>query len=167
MNYAVSHEHSILPTLASGQMLIVESDSERAAGLILNGPFMAELVLMGSIVGGPIDARTSPKLFPVGSLKFGFPETLEQRQTAYHKRLQDRKWQQDLVSVLNPMERATRLWLTLQMLFDPQDLASLPDGLLGRIAAVQPGTMATARHASPPESRSKAFTSPPTQLLRI
>ncbi|MEN9223237.1 MAG: hypothetical protein Q6M04_12450, partial [Thermostichus sp. BF3_bins_97] len=54
----------IVPILTSGQWMRLESEDGCPVGLIIRRRFMAELVLPGSLVGGPIDARDYVQLIP-------------------------------------------------------------------------------------------------------
>jgi hypothetical protein len=106
---------------------------------------MADLILPGSALGGVIDSRGFQHLIPIGPIKLTYPETLEARQKAYHRRLESIVWQQRFVSDPIPTNRAQKLLASLYKSFGVAVIDPLQDDVLARLVGVLPGTIATVR----------------------
>lgn len=135
----------IVPILTSGQWMRLESEDGCPVGLIIRRRFMAELVLPGSLVGGPIDARDYVQLIPLGPVRFTYPEQVLVWKQALRQRLQGLSWHSHLLQEPKACRRAAHLWKVLQSHFAPDILRSLDDQVLAQIAGVLPSTFHAVR----------------------
>ncbi|MCJ2544506.1 hypothetical protein [Thermostichus vulcanus] len=136
----------IVPILTSGQWMRLESEDGRPVGLIIRRRFMAELVLPGSLVGGPIDARDYVQLIPLGPVRFTYPNQVSVWKQALRQRLQGLSWHGHLLQEPKACRRAAHLWQVLQSHFAPELLKSLDDEVLAQIAGVLPSTFHAIRY---------------------
>ncbi len=153
-------------TISIDQPWIVTGADGQAAGGILVGQFMSELVFPGALVGGAIDTRETKHFIPIGPLELVPPASTLDKLNAYTCRMEGIAWHQGL-ALLTPEQRASELLFAIQDFFGEVILAELKDEWLASIAGVHAKTIALAR---PRESDSdmfalpRAFTLPKLQI---
>ena len=89
----MSSKNQPIELLKSGQLLAV-TDS-LSAGVILQKPYFAEFVGPGAAVGGMFDIECVT-LYALGEAEFTVPATLEERQQAFRRRIEDIEMMQQL-----------------------------------------------------------------------
>lgn len=135
-----------LQLLQTGKhLMILDSDSEQPAGVLLCRRFTADLILAGSLMGGSTDARGFERAIPLGSVRLTVPADQPSRQIGLEQRMQSLQHQQQVIGEPNPLERAQKLLELLYSIFDRGLINSLADGDLAKAAGVLTGTMTLAK----------------------
>jgi hypothetical protein len=133
-----SKSNQPIELLKSGQLLAV-TDS-LSAGVILQKPYFAEFVGPGAAVGGMFDIECVT-LYALGEGEFTAPATLEERQQAFRRRIEDIEMMQQLCESDVPLQRATNVLKLLCDRFGTDEIRSIPNDVLAKLAGVLPGTI--------------------------
>lgn len=136
----------LLLTLNSGQLLMV--DPHRHNGVIICKAFHAEFAGPGAAVGGALDVN-STRIIAVGEAGLLHPQTYQERQIAYSKRMHWMRWLQQATDNPDPAQRARILLFSLGEFFSPVDVARLPSDVLARLVGVLPQTIEAIRYPTP------------------
>jgi hypothetical protein len=136
-----SKSNQPIELLKSGQLLAV-TDSE-ASGIILQKPFFAEFIGPGAAIGGLFDLKCVT-IYTLGKAEFTAPATLEERQLAYRRRMDNLATMQTLCQSDVPLRRAIDLLDMLCDLMGTTEIRSIPNEVLAKIIGVMPGTIAMA-----------------------
>lgn len=124
--------------LKSGQLLALSDQA--SAGLILQKPFHAEFVGPGAAIGGMFDVQCVT-IHTFGQTEFVVPETLEERQQAFQRRLEDIATLQEICGDV-PLQRAVAvLDLFRQRQFALDEIQTIPQDVLAKLVGVMPTTM--------------------------
>ena len=124
--------------LKSGQLLALSSHPP--AGLILQKPFHAEFVGPGAAIGGMFDVQCVT-LHTLGQAEFTVPESKEERQQAFERRVEDIAMIQTLCDEV-PLKRAIAiLEMFRQQQFDLEEIRTIPHEVLAKLVGVLPGTI--------------------------
>ncbi|MFS8910518.1 hypothetical protein NW841_05185 [Synechococcus sp. H60.3] len=132
----------LIRSLSSGQLLMV--DPQRHNALIICKTFHAEFAGPGAAVGGPLDVESS-SVIPIGDVALLHPQSYQERQNAYTKRLHWMRWLQQITDNPLPAQRARILLFSLEEFFSAELVKQLPDDILARLVGVLPQTIAAAR----------------------
>lgn len=142
MSSQVLESTALLNTLNSGQLLMLEPSKRNA--IIICKAFHAEFAGPGAAVGGPLDIE-SAGIIPIGDVSFLHPQTYEERQTAFAKRMHWIRWLQQATDNPIPIQRARILLFSLEEFFSALEVSALPSEVLARLAGVLPQTLDSAR----------------------
>ncbi len=145
MDEPVPYQESqqLLLTLNSGQLLMV--DPHRHNAVIICKAFHAEFAGPGAAVGGALDVD-STRILAVGEAGLLHPQTYQERQIAYSKRMHWMRWLQQATDSPDPAQRARILLFSLEEFFSPAAVEQLPSDVLARLVGVLPQTIETIRH---------------------
>jgi hypothetical protein len=80
----------------------------------------------------------SLSVYPIGKVHFSVPQTRQQRQQAYQKRIAYAQTLCKITSVNLPLQRAFLIVRQLCLWLDPEDAKSIPHELLGQLVGVLP-----------------------------
>lgn len=127
--------------LKSGQLLAVTEGEP--SGLILQKPFFAEFIGPGAAVGGLFDLNCVT-IYTLGQAEFTVPVSLEDRQTAFRRRIDNIASMQTLCQAEAPLRRAIDLLDMLCSRFSTDQIRSIPNDVLSKVVGVMPGTIAMA-----------------------
>jgi hypothetical protein len=133
-----SKSNQPIELLKSGQLLAV-TDS-LSAGVILQKPYFAEFVGPGAAVGGMFDIECVT-LYALGDAEFTVPATMSERQQAFRRRIEDIEMMQQLCESDVPLHRATNILKLLCDRFGTDEVRSIPNDVLAKLAGVLPGTI--------------------------
>jgi hypothetical protein len=121
-------------------------DPHKHNALIICKAFHAEFAGPGAAVGGPLDVE-SVGIVPIGNVSLLHPQTYEDRQNAYAKRMHWMRWLQQTTDNPIPLQRARVLLFSLEEFFSVEDVAPLPNDVLARLVGVLPQTIAMVRQS--------------------
>jgi hypothetical protein len=127
--------------LKSGQLLAVTGSE--ASGIILQKPFFAEFIGPGAAVGGLFDLNCVT-IYTLGNAEFTAPATLEERQLAFRRRMDNLATMQNLCQAEAPLRRAIDLLDMLCDRFGINEMRSIPNDVLAKVIGVMPGTIGMA-----------------------
>lgn len=136
-----SKSNQPIELLKSGQLLAV-TDSE-TSGIILQKPFFAEFIGPGAAIGGLFDLKCVT-IYTLGKAEFTAPVSLEERQLAFRRRIDNLATMQTLCQADAPLRRAIDLLDMLCGRFGVDEIRSIPNDVLAKIIGVLPGTIAMA-----------------------
>jgi hypothetical protein len=136
-----SNSNPPIELLKSGQLLCV-TDSP-TSGIILQKPFFAEFVGPGAAIGGLFDLECVT-IYTLGTTEFTAPVTLEERQTAFRRRINDIGILQNLCQSDVPLQRAIDLLDLLCGRFGVEEIRNIPNDVLAKAVGVLPHTIGMA-----------------------
>lgn len=136
----------LLLTLNSGQLLMI--DPQRHNAVIICKAFHAEFAGPGAAVGGALDID-STRIIAIGEAGLLHPQTYEERQAAYAKRMHWMRWLQQATDNPSPTQRARILLFSLEEFFSPEEVRQLPSDVLARLVGVLPQTVDAIRQPTP------------------
>jgi hypothetical protein len=140
MNQAAIDKRNTQPIelLKSGQLLALSH--HQPAGLILQKPFHAEFVGPGAAIGGMFDVQCVT-IHTLGKAEFTVPESKEERQQAFERRVEDIAAIQVLCDEV-PLKRAIAvLEMFRQQQFDLDEIRTIPHEVLAKLVGVLPSTI--------------------------
>ncbi len=124
--------------LKSGQLLALSH--AQPAGLILQKPFHAEFIGPGAAIGGMFDVQCVT-IHTLGNAEFTVPESKEERQEAFNRRVEDIATIQALCDEV-PLKRAIAvLEMFRQLHFDLDEIRTIPHEVLAKLVGVLPDTI--------------------------
>lgn len=130
-----------LELLKNGQLLSLSG--HKLAGLILQKPFHAEFIGPGSAIGGMFDLECIT-IHSLGSAELTVPETLDERQNAFQKRVTNIETMQKICEIDAPIDRAIKLLEMLSGQFCPEEIQTISNDVLAKLVGVLPTTIAMA-----------------------
>ncbi|NJK41196.1 MAG: hypothetical protein HC934_07280 [Acaryochloridaceae cyanobacterium SU_2_1] len=137
-----------LELLKNGQLLSLSA--QKPAGLILQKPFHAEFIGPGSAIGGMFDLECTT-MHALGTAELTVPETLNERQDAFQKRVTNIETMQKICEADAPLDRATKLLEMLCRQFCIEEIQTVSNEVLAKLVGVLPSTIATAWQQLPLE----------------
>lgn len=140
-NSGNSENKQPIEMLKEGQLLSLSESYP--AGLILQKPYYAEYIGPGSAVGGMFDLQCVT-IHPLGKAELSTPETLDERQNAFQRRMEDIEQMQLICEKDLPIERAVAVLEMLTQHFYQDEIQMIPNEVLAKLVGVLPSTMATA-----------------------
>ncbi|WP_404788285.1 hypothetical protein [Altericista sp. CCNU0014] len=136
-----SKNNQPIELLKSGQLLAVTDGA--TSGIILQKPFFAEYIGPGAAIGGLFDLKCVT-IYALGQAEFTAPATLEERQEAFRRRIDQIETMQTLCQEEVPLRRAIDLLDMLCDRFGIDEIRSIPNDVLAKVVGVLPGTIAMA-----------------------
>ncbi len=130
-------------TAQSFPQLLAVSENKRS-GLILCKANHAEFAGPGAAVGTLVE-QACTSIIAIGAPEIVAVVTHKQRQTAYSRRIQWVRWLHKITEHPEPLQRAERLFSSLEAFFGAQVLTGLSDEVLALLIGVLPSTIATMR----------------------
>lgn len=127
--------------LKSGQLLSLAHN--HSAGLILQKPYYAEFIGPGSAVGGMFDMQCVT-VHTLGKTEFEVPETIDERQNAFQKRMEDIETMQQICEKELPIDRAIAVLEMLSQDFLQEEIQTISNEVLAKLVGVLPSTIASA-----------------------
>lgn len=127
--------------LKDGQLLSLSKQSP--AGLILQKPYYAEYIGPGAAIGGMFDLQCVT-IHSLGQAELNVPETLDDRQDAFQRRMEDIEAMQLICEKDLPIERAVAVLEMLSQQFHPDEIQMISNDILAKLVGVLPSTMAAA-----------------------
>lgn len=140
-NSGNSEHKKPLELLKDGQLLSLSHDSP--TGLILQKPYYAEYVGPGAAIGGMFDLQCVT-IHLLGNVKLTVPETLDERQNAFQKRMEDIEKMQLICEIDLPIDRAIAILDTLSKQFPQEEIQMIANDVLAKLVGVLPSTIVTA-----------------------
>ncbi len=140
-NSGNSENKQPIEMLKDGQLLSLSESYP--AGLILQKPYYAEYIGPGAAVGGMFDLQCVT-IHPLGKAELSTPETLDERQNAFQRRMEDIEQMQLICEKDLPIERAVAVLEMLSQHFYQDEIQMIPNEVLAKLVGVLPSTMATA-----------------------
>ncbi len=134
-----------LTLLKSGQLLALTPDCPGA--LFLQKAFYTEFVGPGAAVGGNLDVQCTA-IYRVGNVRFCVPETYEERQQAFRKRIEYIARLQELMLVDAPLRRAGLVINQLGQWLGLQEAQKVPNELIASLVGLLPRNVEFARQQS-------------------
>ncbi|WP_299489467.1 hypothetical protein [Acaryochloris sp. IP29b_bin.137] len=113
------------------------------AGLILQKPYYAEYIGPGAAIGGMFDLQCIT-IHPLGQAELSVPETLDDRQDAFQRRMEDIEAMQQICEKDLPVERAVAVLEMLSQQFHKEEIQMISNDILAKLVGVLPSTMAAA-----------------------
>lgn len=140
-NSGSSENKQPIEMLKEGQLLFLSKNSP--AGLILQKPYYAEYIGPGAAIGGMFDLQCVT-IHPLGQAELSFPDTLDERQDAFQRRMEDIEQMQQICEKDLPIERAVAVLEMLSQQFHQDEIQMIPNDILAKLVGVLPSTMAAA-----------------------
>lgn len=127
--------------LKDGQLLSLAQN--HPAGLILQKPYYAEFIGPGSAIGGMFDLQCVT-VHALGQAELNVPETLDERQDAFQKRMENIEQMQNICDKDLPIERAVAVLEMLSQHFHQEEIQTISNDILAKLVGVLPSTIAAA-----------------------
>ncbi|MBD2459508.1 hypothetical protein H6G89_00485 [Oscillatoria sp. FACHB-1407] len=124
-----------LHPFVSGQLLYLPPDCQ--SGVILQYRHYAGFAGAGAAVGGCLDVK-SLSVYTIGNVRFEMPETYQQRQRAFQRRIAYAQALCKIAAVHSSLQRAYLIVRQLCLWLDPQDAKAIPHELLCQLVGVLP-----------------------------
>ncbi len=140
-NSGNSEHKKPIEMLKDGQLLSLSQSYP--AGLILQKPYYAEYIGPGSAIGGMFDLQCVT-IHPLGNAELSVLETLDERQDAFQKRMENIEQMQQICEKDLPIERAVAVLEMLSQHFHLDEIQMIPNDILAKLVGVLPSTMAAA-----------------------
>lgn len=140
-NSGNSENKQPLEMLKNGQLLSLAQN--HPAGLILQKPYYAEYIGPGAAIGGMFDLQCVT-VHALGKAELNVPETLDERQDAFQKRMENIEQMQQICEKDLPIERAVAVLEMLSQQFHQEEIQTISNDILAKLVGVLPSTMATA-----------------------
>lgn len=129
-NSGNSENKQPIEMLKEGQLLSLSESYP--AGLILQKPYYAEYIGPGSAVGGMFDLQCVT-IHPLGKAELSTPETLDERQNAFQRRMEDIEQMQLICEKDLPIERAVAVLEMLTQHFYQDEIQMIPNEVLAKL----------------------------------
>lgn len=162
-----SENTSLLPIeqlFGSSQLFCLPCD--RPVGMILQLPHYADFVGYGAAVGGSFDLKCV-SVYPIGDFQFSIPETPQQRQLAFQRRLAYMRTLHRITFIQSPIQRAALMVRQLSQWLTQEEAQKIPCELIGKLIGVLPRTVEAGwqQHLRNPDVHSAPTTVEPISPL--
>lgn len=160
----ITQPKEIINQLQNGQLLRVSGS--RGNAIIICHCHHAELAGPGAAVGGMFDIKCS-RVIPLGKISIIHPASYNERQKAYKLRQQWLRFTQNAMESTVPLQRASKLLMSLYKYFEPQIIDQLPNEVLAKLVGVLPKTIGMVRQSTNHQQlRSQSPTLQPKILIK-
>ncbi|WP_299411522.1 hypothetical protein [Acaryochloris sp. IP29b_bin.148] len=146
--------------LKDGQLLSLAQNNP--AGLILQKPYYAEYIGPGAAIGGMFDLQCVT-IHTLGKAELTVPETLDERQDAFQRRMEDIEKMQQICEQDLPIERAVAVLEMLSQHFHQEEIQTISNDILAKLVGVLPSTMAAAWQQLSHSNRQRNLSPQPSQ----